>query len=358
MLTIQGTWIGVSADWFLTCRHRHVPEARGWTAVGRIGWRLRGRGAVWRRRVNFRAGHSWLRGFMLKSLARMNRTAAIAIVGLWLVAMVSLLVRDVLPYWEKQNPPSVKAPVGNSQIGIYRGDQQIGTSWVTIRHTAELDTWTSSTELALPSGMLPGFPGLPPVLIDTVLSFSPNQELTSFETRIEGMPEPIEVEGNLLGIDYSCVARIGRLHHGFSLDARFSRSLGESLRPFTHLSNLYVGQQWQMRVLDPLSLIMGQSPRFAPMLVRVVGKETIDAGGKRVECHQVVTDNGRAQAFVRADGTVLLQTVQLPPPIGKLTLRDEPFSDLARREVRRRYSRTTRSDSTSTVEPQPNVDSD
>lgn len=263
----------------------------------------------------------------------MNRTLGIAVVALWLASLAVLFQRDVLPYWRAQEPPRGEIPDADHQVGITdSGGRRIGTSWVSIRRTGGTSSWNSFTELMKLS--VAGFASLPPVAISTTLDFQADGSLGSFESSVLGMGVPIRMEGHLLGIDYSCLVTIDQFKQPLSIDARFSRQLGESLRPFTQLPNLHVGQTWQVRIVDPVSLLQRQTPDFRTMLVTVVGKSEIEHRGEKVECFQVESDG--AWAWVNRDGRVLVQTV-LVPLVGKITLTDEPFDGAARMQSRRRF---------------------
>lgn len=254
----------------------------------------------------------------------MNRLFGIAVILLWGSAVIALVRRDVLPYWEAHRPPRGVIPQERLQAGLYAGPQRIGASQTTVRRFGGITHVRSVTELALGAMRLPGLSALPRVTFVTTLTFQGVERLESFETQVHGAPAPIHVEGHLLGIDYSCLAKFGALQHKFSLDARLSQQLGEALRPFTHLPDLELGQTWQVQALDPVGLMTGQTAQFRPMLVRVVGRDRIPHRGAEVECFRLESDH--AWAWVDRDGRVLVQVIELPL-LGKLTIRDEPFDD-------------------------------
>jgi len=253
-----------------------------------------------------------------------HRGFGIAIVLLWLTAVVGLFRRDVMPYWMAQQPPRGTTVADRLQSAIYFRDQRIGFSQVRSRRVGTLMQVDSRTRLDFSTVRITGLPPLPPVIFSTQLNFQDEESLIGFESHVFGMPFPIEVKGDLLGIDYSCYARIGDFRHTFSLDARASRQLTEAVRPFTYLPNLEVGQRWQIQALDPAPLLAGQAASFRPLLATVAAKDTIEHGGRQVECFRIEAD--RATAWADADGRVLVQIVDLPL-IGKVTLRDEPFDD-------------------------------
>ena len=272
----------------------------------------------------------------------MSRIVGICIIGFWAVAFTMLLMRDVAPYWQANDPPKGPVAEARRQSAILDArDRRIGTNWVDIRKQGELTTVQSITVLSPRMLDIELLKASPSVILDTSLTFRPDGVLMTFESRIEGWTERIELTGDLLGIDYSCVARIGPVERQFSLDARFSKELGETLRPFTHLGGLHVGQKWQMHMVDPLSLLTGQTAEFSKIIVEVTGVDRIEHGGRTLECFRVESHSANAIAWVDREGNVLRQTVHVPL-LGKFTILDEPYRESDRREAResiQRYGR-------------------
>ncbi len=269
----------------------------------------------------------------------MNRLLGALIVVLWLVALSAVLVRDVVPYWRTQSPPSGKMPSGDYQTGIYTaGGERIGTSWTSLNPQPDMLTVHSNTlldgRLPLPTAVVAS------LSIDSTFSVSaPDNRLVGFELTLRHDGEQVaELRGHQVGEDYACVAQVGELTRHFSLDARATSVLTESLRPFNHLPNLRVGQSWRIRMLDPVALLRDQTAATVPQLVRVTGRETIDHGGLAVACFRIETDG--ATAWADDTGRVLRQRVELPL-LGRFELRDEPFDQAARAKARRRAAGQT-----------------
>lgn len=255
----------------------------------------------------------------------MNRLFGVAVMLLWGAAMFALVRRDVLPYWQAAQPPRGAIPHGRLQSGIYLDERRVGVSQVITRRSGQMTHVRSRTMLDLSRLRLPALPLLPAALFDTEMSFDDEEVLQEFKTEVFGMHGlTIRVSGSLLGIDYSCQAQFGEARHGFSIDARLSQQVTEALRPFTQLSNLEVGQTWQIQMLDPASLLTGTTANVRPMLVRVGGKDRIEHEGVARECFRIEAD--RATAWADEAGRVLVQVVDLPL-IGKITVRDETFDD-------------------------------
>jgi hypothetical protein len=260
----------------------------------------------------------------------------VLIIIVWGAAAAALIRRDVLPFWyAEQRATGAPQEDGEFQLGVFLGDRRVGTSWTKSVRNVSLTNVNSAT--VLETSIIP----LPVVkqrmgsriLFDTTLNFQTGGALSSFDTQVYGLPvSPIRLEGQLLGIDYSCVARFGDVQQKFSIDARLSRELGESLRPFTNLSDLKVGQSWQLNIIDPISLLSGVTPDFRRVLVRVTRRETIQLDGRSASCFRVESD--MAVAWVNDEGRVLKQTIQMPL-IGTITLLDEPYDARKRHRVKR-----------------------
>lgn len=267
----------------------------------------------------------------------MNRIFGLVIVLAWAVALSLLLSRDVIPHWRAQDPPSGRMPAGDYQIGIFDAEgRRIGTSWVSLHDQQDVSLLQSTTKLT-ELAQLRSIVTLPVMLIDSsfVLTRGAN-ELQGFTIDLRQAGNSVaEVSGTRIGQDYACSARVATIRREFSLDARATAGLSESLRPFDYLSNLKVGQTWQIRMLDFVSLLREREATFVPQLVQVTGRETIKAGGKSVECFRIETND--AVAWADDHGRVLLQRVQLPL-LGTIELRDEPFDAAGRQAARRENS--------------------
>ena len=66
------------------------------------------------------------------------------------------------------------------------------------------------------------------------------------------------------------------------------------------------------------------------VLITVTGREIIDHHDAKIEAY--IVEGGGARAWVASDGRVLRQEVNLPL-VGQITLRDEPYDELAFEEA-------------------------
>lgn len=252
----------------------------------------------------------------------MNRFFGITITVIWLIAMAALVRRDVLPYWTAQDAPNQWSRAGGYQCGISNEvGKRIGTTWVTHTPGPQLVTVQSVIMIDL-AGLGSYLPAAGRLLVDTNLTYEHNGGLMEFEFKLHGAGMPIEVSGERLGHDFACTARIGEVTTILPLDWRLSEGLSELLRPFTHLENLYVGQRWRLRLLDPFAMMTGGKVAFRTQLVTVTGQETIRIGGREVECYRIETDG--ATAWADDQGRVLVQEVRIPL-LGRWRIEDEPF---------------------------------
>lgn len=256
----------------------------------------------------------------------MNRIFGVVLAATWLIAMTALIQRDVVPFWSVQEAPGHIAPNGTFQVAICNdAGHRIGTTWITSSATGHITTVHSTTLLDLRP--IAGLLRLQePLRCETSLIYVADGVLDQFRLRLEGAGVPIRVVGERCGRDFACTTKIGSLTKSVPLDGRLSECLAESLRPFTHLAGLHVGQTWRIRLLDPFSLLVGRGPEIKLHLVSVTRRETISHNGSRVECFRVETDN--SVAWADDSGRVLRQEVQLPL-VGRCILTDEPYSRAA-----------------------------
>ncbi len=262
----------------------------------------------------------------------MSRTIGIIITTIWLACMGALIQRDIWPYWQAQDPPERQIPDGAHQVGIFNGDgRRVGTTWVrTIRMSGNV-TVQSLTQLEIGelSNLLPMAGSL---FLDSELSYTDGSVLDGFEFRMESAVLSARVKGTRFDREFACIAEIGGVKQSMPLDTAQSRFLGDSLRPFTHIEGIEVGQSWRLRLLDPLSMLRGSGMDFRTQLVRVTARETIAHRGAEVSCYRIETEGAIAWADER--GRVLRQEVQVPL-LGKWVIEDEPYSDRSRLDARK-----------------------
>lgn len=257
----------------------------------------------------------------------MNRLVGIVAAVLWLIAMTALVQRDIVPFWTAQEPPPLTLPNDTFQVAIHNSTgTRLGTTWVRMVPTQNLTTVRSTTLLNL-SSLASLLPASGPLLLDTCLTYQAGGVLDQFRCRIKGAPWPILVQGERCGRDFACATTIGTTKKMIPLDGRLSECLAENLRPFTHLKDLRVGQNWRIRLLDPFALLQGRSPDPKMQLVSVTGREPITHRASQVNCFRIETEG--SVAWADATGRVLRQEVQIPL-LGKWVLTDEPFDQAAR----------------------------
>lgn len=261
----------------------------------------------------------------------MNRALGTIITVLWIAAMAALVKRDMVPFWLAQTPPTQLAPAESIQIGIFDSAQRrIGTTWATTRRTPGETTVQSTTHFD-ESVLSSIIPGLGHVILDTTLTYGSDGGVDQFEFTLHGAPFPIRITGERYGTDFACKGQVGGMTKTLPLDARLTQYLGETLRPFTHLEGLHVGQSWRIRLLDPLALLTRQAIQFDVQLVKVTGREPIQHHDETVTCFRIETEG--SIAWADDAGRVLRQEVQIPI-VGPWALIDEPFDAAARAAVR------------------------
>jgi hypothetical protein len=263
---------------------------------------------------------------------------------LTLVAMIlangAIFWRDVLPSYYVGDPPPNDAltlapnEIRRVQVGIYdrRGDL-IGQSWTRSRKTGVGGLVLVVTTTVLRPIVLPNGAATPAVRVDTEITFRNDEAVVDeLDFRIFGLGIPITLRGETMPtgqfpIQWEVGPRRGRI----VLDSRAPQALGDVIRPFDRLPQLYVGRSWRLELLDPLSQIVPNIDTtglgFEAVLIQVTRKETIEHRGQPVSTY--VVEGGGATAWVNERGDVLRQEVQVPI-LGQLVLLDEEYDDETR----------------------------
>ncbi len=256
----------------------------------------------------------------------MNRLLGSILAITWLIAMGALVQRDVLPLWTAEEPPRQVLPAGEYQIGIFnQADSRIGTTWISTSPSPMMMVRSTTVlEVAKITGMLPVSGTW---ILGTDLMYDSDERLDQFRFTLNAPGVVGEVNAERIERDFSVIAKLGDLKKTLLLDGELSRYLSETLRPFTHLERLHVGQSWRIRLLDPFALMKSQSVEFQSQLAKVTRRETIHHRDREIDCFRVETPT--AVAWADEFGRVLKQQVQLPL-IGTWTLLDEAVDVEAR----------------------------
>lgn len=267
----------------------------------------------------------------------LNRWIGILAAAAMLVANGAIIIRDLVPDWLAGDPPppgATRLAPGErraDQVGIFdRENRLIGRSW-TVSHRTEtswlvvVDTVTVLNPFTLPQGMR-----TPAVCIQTRVTYREQQtRVDELELQMFGLGVPIHFYGEAYETgDFPCQWQVGPRRGWFVLDSEAPAALGDVIRPFDRLPNLYVGRTWRLDLLDPLAQILPNVKAtglgFDSVLIRVTGQETITHRGRQIETF--VVESSGATAWVAPDGRVLRQQVNLPL-LGQLTLRDEELDE-------------------------------
>jgi len=255
----------------------------------------------------------------------MYRLFAAGVVLLWVSAMTALFVRDVWPAWSAQDAPPLNRqhladlPQRQEQFGIFKvGGERIGTAWSDLQATPER-TVIRDTIATGARGILPS------LRIESETEFDPAGGLDSFALRVLGIPNTrIAVRGERRGIYFPVEMHFGTFHRQANLDMSATRLIGDSMRPFTFLPTLHVGQSWRMQLLDPMTAVLSGKTQFRSIVARVAR-------------FVVETSPQQVTAWVDTHGRVLVSEVDLPG-FGRLQTCEEPYDEnlwtLTKRQVR------------------------
>jgi hypothetical protein len=298
-----------------------------------------------------------------------NRLLGIVTSAAMIVAMVALIRRDIVPYWTAGDPPTPGPQTlkpGERQVvqfGIYDERQQlVGRSWTESVRIGERGSIQSFTDTVLEPIVIPlpgGVVETPRVHIEIDVSYEQNKRVVDgLDCEIHGIGLPISLHAEALPTgEFPCQWQVGDRIGSIVLDSEAPAALGDVIRPFNRLPNLYVGQSWRHDLLDPLSQVISQIvPGFnaegvnlEPILIKVTGRERIERRdhGEVRAVNAFVVEGGDVKAWVADDGQTIKQEVNLPI-LGRWTVILEDacscpeWSDSCCRELRSLREETTR----------------
>lgn len=264
----------------------------------------------------------------------LNRIVGFVLAGLMLLANGAVIFHDVLPGLMIGEPPRAlgvqldASAEANLQLRIDdENGRLVGRSWTRSHRNGEIAQTTSNTVLnpiSLPTGGQ-----LPPLRIATELTYRlPDAGVDTLAVTLHGIPEmPVSLRGETMpSKEFACKWQVGQETGRIVFGSRFTRAIGDVVRPFEALPELYVGRQWQMKMINPLACLSPNQTEdnvFYSVTVAVTGKERVTHNNQSVEAF--VVEAPQTRAWVLPDGRVIRQEVNLPL-LGRLTLIDEPYS--------------------------------
>lgn len=275
----------------------------------------------------------------------LNRWIGILTGAAMLVANAAIFMHDIWPSWAPNDPPPSDANLlspgqhRNTQVGFYTDEGRlVGRSWTQSERHAVGELTEIRTTILIDSLRLPNV-ATPPVRLETTVYYKAKESwIDEVAFKMYGLGMPISLRGETMTPEeFAGSWQVGLQKREFLLQGGAPAALGDVLRPFDRLPNLYVGQVWRIKLLDSLGLILPQLREGGlepePITIRVTEKRTLDHRGAKVGVFVVVSD--RATAFVDESGQVLRQELELPL-LGKLILLDEPFEERALGQARKR----------------------
>lgn len=265
----------------------------------------------------------------------LNRCIGILAAGLMILANAAIMFRDVLPGWFAGDAPPCEAQAlaageeRHVQVGIYDDEgQAVGKSWTRSRRSGVGGIVMVLTTTVIERIHLPGGIRTPRVRIETEVTYRHDApSVDELDFKMYGLGIPISLHGEAMPTgEFPFNWQVGAERGKLILDSTAPAALGDVIRPFDRLPNLYVGRSWKLKLLDPIAHILPNAEAagltLEPVLIQVTDRQTIMHGGEKMETY--VVEGGGATAWVADDGRVLRQEVHLPL-LGRLVLLDEPF---------------------------------
>ncbi len=269
----------------------------------------------------------------------LNRWIGIVAAAGMVLANAAIFTRDVLPRWMPDDAPPSEAQLlapnerRLAQVGIYDDDgRTIGHSWTRSVRAGLASVVTVATTTVLEQLHLPNAVTTPRVRIETRLTYRySDRHVDELDFRMHGLGIPITLHGESYATgEFACLWQVASDRGEFLLDSSAPAALSDAIRPFDRLPNLYVGQTWQLKLLDPLAQMLPGLQQagldLEPVVIKVTGTEVIRHQEHEIEAF--VVEGGGATAWVAHDGRVLRQEVDVPL-LGRLILLEEPFDEEA-----------------------------
>ncbi len=256
-----------------------------------------------------------------------------------------LVLRDVAPRWFATDPPrptSLRLSDGEQlvlQYGIFRDGRRVGTA----QHLASAsgDVIRTETATALSLGEMLDVPGAPTIRVDSDFAYlMRSQMVDELSVRVRGLPFGVHLKGQYLPPnDFPIQWRLGDNEGSLILPADQTSQLGDMLRPFQSLPDLYVGRTWRLQTFNPLLNLLPMVDRNAlelePVLVRVAAEERISFADFDTLAFRVEAD--RIRVWVDWQGQVLRQQIELPV-LGLLQFEVERYDPSAFNSGQRGFS--------------------
>ena len=184
----------------------------------------------------------------------LNRLTGIAAAILMIVANAAIIWRDIVPAWRAGDPPPSEAQLlaageeRRVQVGIFDDNgQTIGRSWTRSRHTGVGGLVNVQTATALEPIHLPGGIRTPRVLIRTDITFRNHKtRIDTLDFKMLGLGLPISLHGEAMETgEFPFTWQVGTERGNSVLDSAVPAALGDVIRPFDRLPDLYVGRSWK-----------------------------------------------------------------------------------------------------------------
>jgi hypothetical protein len=157
--------------------------------------------------------------------------------------------------------------------------REIGRSWTRSTRLEKGDLVQLNTMTVLGPLHLAGGLSLPRVRVETSVQYRwGRKRVDELDFRVHGLGVPIVLRCAAMETgDFPCIWQVGTQQGKFMLDSRAPEALGDVIRPFDRLPNLYVGQSWRLDLLNPLAQMLPKGDDSALELNHVVGD--VKAGG-------------------------------------------------------------------------------
>jgi hypothetical protein len=249
--------------------------------------------------------------------------------------MIWLFAHDVWPRWTAKNPPVLKATDWlrtegrQSQYDLEDEFGRFGSVWTEY----QLDQAAMSrSDLIWIFRAPPLLAGFAPVRIHVDSTYTGAGVLDEITMRVETPQADVELHGERFHSGYSFKLDSGPIERTLKVPITSGGAITSAFNPLGALTNLHVGDRWNMQIVNPIATVTGIGDPFIPLLIEVTGEERLKLPDGERNC--TIVEAKGVKAWIDPNGAVQKQELLLPV-IGKLTIvRRAEFDEHQRSQAR------------------------
>lgn len=249
--------------------------------------------------------------------------------------MIWLLAHDVWPRWTAKDAPALKATEWlrkegrQSQYDLEDEFGRFGSVWTEYQID---ESSMSRSDLIWIFRAPPLLAGFAPVRIHVDSTYTGAGVLDEITMRVETPHADVELHGERFHSGYSFKLNSGAIERTLKVPIASGGAITGAFNPLSALTNLQVGDKWNMQVVNPIATVTGIGDPFIPLLIEVTGEERLSLPDGEHTC--TVVEAKGVKAWIDSHGAVQKQELLLPL-LGRLIIvRRGEFEETQRNQAR------------------------